>query len=400
MKVKYLLAVPVVALCFLLPSLAFGADEPVRIGDITAFTGEVLARTNGVWVKVKSAPHPVFSADKVVTRKGRAEIAFVDGGMMRLNLDSNASIEQVEDEEGFAFKNKVSARQVNLLVGEVWFSVKVEKGNKFKVRTPTMTAAVRGSAATIRQGVNPNEPAKYSHIEGDIETEGSYETVPPKALNWSDIRTNAMDLPSSNPTVDDSKLQRAANEATEVRSEALQAAAKAMDQTAEAQATGSIGDAYLLSALASVAMCDAAVLDKQAQMVSEQEKMLEAQVFDEVQTINEVQNIISQLGQKITRLEVVAQELEEAAEEVDKAVKEGDLQAAEEALRESEQLMREVPKITVTPTEISSITETTTEETTTEEELGYTEEETTTTTTTKSEPLPDTQDLPSSSPGY
>jgi hypothetical protein len=407
MKVKYLLAVPVVALCFLLPSLAFGADEPVRIGDITAFTGEVLARTNGVWVKVKSAPHPVFSADKVVTRKGRAEIAFVDGGMMRLNLDSNASIEQVEDEEGFAFKNKVSARQVNLLVGEVWFSVKVEKGNKFKVRTPTMTAAVRGSAATIRQGVNPNEPAKYSHIEGDIETEGSYETVPPKALNWSDIRTNAMDLPSSNPTVDDSKLQRAANEATEVRSEALQAAAKAMDQTAEAQATGSIGDAYLLSALASVAMCDAAVLDKQAEMIAEQEKMIEAQVFGNVHETNEIQNNIGQLSQEISKRGARKGRLEQIKAEVDEAVANDEMKRAKELVQQSQewlqqtlQTLREmVERQQQLQDKVLTLPESPPGEPT-EEEVGYTEEETTTTTTTTSEPLPDTHDLPSSSPGY
>jgi hypothetical protein len=425
MKVKYLVTVPFIALCLILPSLAVGADGQVKVGDITAFTGEVLARTKGVWVKIKTAPHPVYSSDKIVTRRGRAEIGLVDGGVMRLNLDSNVSIEQVEEEEGFAFKNKVSTRQVNLLVGEVWFSVKVEKGNKLKVRTPTMTAAVRGSAATISQGPKPDEPAKYAYIEGDIETAGNFKSIPPKTINWDAVRKNAADLPSSDPAIDNSKIQQAAVEATKTRSEALQAAAKAESELAQAaaaelvkareaqEAEENLKLQLMALADANVTLGKAAVLDNMAEMVAEQEKMVEAQVFNEVQTINEVQNIISQLGQKITRLEVISQELEEIAEEVDKATKEGDLQTAEDALQKSEQLMLEVPKITVTPTEISRITGTTMEETTTteeaaatEEEVGYTEEETTTTTTTTSEPPPDTQDLPSSqdlppsSPGY
>ena len=96
----------VILACLLLALPAFSSAEPavVKLGDVTSYTGDVLVRTKGIWKRLKAVPHPVFSSDKVVTKRGRAEIAFVDGGILKINLDSNLSVVEKKEAEGWAIR--------------------------------------------------------------------------------------------------------------------------------------------------------------------------------------------------------------------------------------------------------------------------------------------------------
>ena len=118
----------------------------VKVGDITSFGGAVFVRTKGVWGRLRKAPHPIFSSDKIVTKQGRAQVGFVDGGRMRVNVDSNITIVQNVSMKGMFAKKRVVSREVKVLVGTVWFDVKVRKNDKLTFRTPSMTAAIRGTS--------------------------------------------------------------------------------------------------------------------------------------------------------------------------------------------------------------------------------------------------------------
>ncbi|KKK88709.1 hypothetical protein LCGC14_2740420 [marine sediment metagenome] len=147
-----LILVLFLAVVFALPAsnaVAAPAKKVVKIGDITSFNGAVLIRTKGTWGRLKKTPHPIFSSDKIVTKRGRAQVRFVDGGVMRVNIDSNVSIVQRVEMKGFFTKRAVTSRVVNVLVGDVWFDVKVTRDRKVTFRTPSMTAAIRGTSGNI-----------------------------------------------------------------------------------------------------------------------------------------------------------------------------------------------------------------------------------------------------------
>ena len=190
----------------ILSEVAFAAPTltDIRIGDISQFDGEVLIRTQKKWIRLKQTPHPLYATDKVVTRRGRAEVEFTDGGRLRLDVDTNIGIYQRQEESVKEPKQNVTLQQVNILVGKVWFNVKIrQKGRALKFKTPTMTAAIRGTQGGL--GATLDGSSHYGLSSGKAKIEGQF-----SPLQQTGPYHFGESVPPSDPLVDSSPLQQAA----------------------------------------------------------------------------------------------------------------------------------------------------------------------------------------------
>lgn len=236
-----------------IPCSAFAAPEmkDARIGDVTKFTGDVLVRTNGNWRKLTKTPYPIYSSDKVVTNRGRAEVSLADGGILKMDTDSNISISRRAAQSGIIFKKTAASRQVNVLIGNVWFDVDMKKdGDQIKFKTPQMVAAIKGTVGCF--GVAQEGDTKYGLTEGEAETSGEF--IPyndsGQTCSASDTDTPAADLPPSDPGAANSEAQQAANEAAKKAEEARLAGIKAKNLRANLTKGDPIGAANIAVAQA------------------------------------------------------------------------------------------------------------------------------------------------------
>ncbi len=194
-------------------ALAAPTLTDIKIGDISQFEGEVLIRTQKKWMRLKETPHPLYATDKVVTRRGRAEVEFTDGGRLRLDVDTNIGIYQRQEESVKEAKQNVTLQQINILVGKVWFNVKIrQKGRALKFKTPTMTAAIRGTQGGF--GVPLDGASQYGLSSGKAKIDGKF-----NPLQQTGPYNFEESVPPSDPQVDNSALQQsvvAAVESTEL----------------------------------------------------------------------------------------------------------------------------------------------------------------------------------------
>ncbi len=317
------------AVVFALPltyAEAAPAKKVVKIGDITSFNGAVLVRTKGTWGKLRRVPHPVFSSDKIVTKRGRAQLKFVDGGIMRVNVDSNVSIVQRVEMKGFFTKRPVTSRVINVLVGDVWFDIKVTNDRKVTFRTPSMTAAIRGTSGNVRTLLDA--VSSFGLSSGSADTTGTFQDIVEALIN--ELRVAGV-LPPSNPSVQKSPLMQAAERSMMAHSEAASSGANAKEQTGEAQdavkdaSTDSpeeVLQASQLRAIAAVVTAAAAANEAAAQVETIQEALLEAQRMGDTEAATQAQaNLdIAQSSLETAREQVVTtREIAEVVSETDNA---------------------------------------------------------------------------------
>ena len=256
------------------PALAKSSLEAVKIGDVTTFTGEVLIRINGKWSRLERVPQPIYSSDKVVTRQGRAEIGFADGGILRLDIDTNISISQTKEKKGLFSKKETVSRQVNVLVGKFWVDVKIKKGNKLRFRTPSMVAAIKVSQLIGK--VRPDGSTEVGK-KGQVELSGNYNETAPKEISSDDVNMKPGSLPQSDPEVDNSDMQRLARQSVQRTDAAKQTVADA-DTRLENTNKSNIKE----QALAAAAKAEAASAEATANIISAEEVLAEAvQMGDE-----------------------------------------------------------------------------------------------------------------------
>jgi hypothetical protein len=343
---------------FCLPSGLDAAKpaEAVKLGEITKFSGDVLVRTQTIWTKLEKTPYPIFSSDKIVTRKGRAEINFIDGGLVRMNIDSNISIERQTETEGIFSKKKKTSRVVNVLIGDIWFEIKLKKDKGFKFRTPTMIAGIRGTEGTAK--VNRYKRSSFGLSSGNSDNTGTYDTIPdPSPLTDSDVTTS--DLPQSDSSLNNYGPMKSANDAYESRSNALNAASRADadnetakasgDQATKSQATSDKLNAARLGAAANTSEANASLLDANANLTDTNDQYIEAQLFNDTDEMASLQNDMDDLNQEIAGRQQTMDNLGQMQNAVDQAVQTGDLGAAEDALQESNDLAATIPPLPEMP---------------------------------------------------
>jgi hypothetical protein len=143
----------------------------VKVGAITSSTGEVSVLQGERWTDVTQTPFPIYSSNKIRTRNGKARIEFEGGGELAVNYYSMLEIKETQKTEGLIFRETVRDRRIKLLVGEMSFEVSVSRDQnlRYRVKTPTMTAAVRGSKVTCKVTLSG---VTYSKTYGDVAVTG------------------------------------------------------------------------------------------------------------------------------------------------------------------------------------------------------------------------------------
>lgn len=184
-----------------------------EIARITAFTGEVRVRNRMEWLWVTKVGHPLFSGDKVVTKRGRAEVTFEDGSVIRLGLNASVKITEKTELKGLLFRRKLTVRNVRVALGKVWFRIKSMKGKRTTMRTPTMSAGVRGTSGVL--SVGPEGESEWGLIDGAADASGAY--TEPESYEAPDTEVVAAKLPESDPAYEATAISRASDEAIRAR---------------------------------------------------------------------------------------------------------------------------------------------------------------------------------------
>ncbi|MBI9085344.1 MAG: FecR domain-containing protein [Desulfobacterales bacterium] len=213
------MALSLVLFCYLPAQAApAGQDDGAAIqgvGQIASFTGDVMVRTRGTWRKLVAVPYTVFNTDKVVTRQGRAEIRLADGGIIRVDIDSNITITEKRVTKGWFFKKVLALRELKLLVGKVFLDFKgtsPTKNSKFFVRTPTAVCGVRGTSLNFN--VAGDGKTRYG-FDGDATVVGGDRVgaLNTAKLSGADVALPAAELPPADAATANLPFQKSAVQA-------------------------------------------------------------------------------------------------------------------------------------------------------------------------------------------
>lgn len=197
------------------PAVGDAGDAIQGVGQIASFTGDVMVRTRGTWQKLTAVPLTVFNTDKVVTRQGRAEIRLADGGIIRVDMDSNITITEKRVTKGWFFKKVFALRELKVLVGKVFLNFKgtpASKDAKFYVRTPTAVCGVRGTSLNFN--VAGDGKTRYG-FDGDATVVGGDRvgSLNIAEISGADVALPASELPPADAATANLPFQKSAVQA-------------------------------------------------------------------------------------------------------------------------------------------------------------------------------------------
>ena len=272
-------------------SYAATGNGTTTVGHITYAKGQVIVRSKGKWMILKKTPWPIYVTDRVLTKSGRTSITLVDGGVIRMNTDTSLRIVRKEAASGFFSSGKVKATEVNVLAGDVWFQVKLKRGRRIRFRTPSMTAAIRGTEGDL--SVTLDGQTNLDLKSGSTSNSGNFTTLP----GVTDTKSGTALSPSTEGflkssqilAVDSAVLQQIAADKAAAKSAVLQQ--KADEVSAKANGSEPSRDLAARVALdAAVARSNAAEAIAQAYMSVISEELVTAETlrdFDNVQAAHE-----------------------------------------------------------------------------------------------------------------
>ena len=167
---------------FFLTSMTFAAKP---IAKITRFEGAVIIQTKTKIFDLKKVGQTLMDGDRVQTKKGKAEIVFGDGAVMKISPWSSALINEREEESGWwLWKSKKAVRRLTVFVGKLWFKSGASKRKNY-LQTPTAVCGLRGTEGW----------AGFNNIESMLTFPAeNYETI---AGVWRQVRA----VFESNPTI-------------------------------------------------------------------------------------------------------------------------------------------------------------------------------------------------------
>lgn len=124
------------------PVNAYAPQPRVERASIIGYSGAPQVRRAGGTdgEAVNALPVPLRAGDAVHTgRGGRVFLQFRDGSQSTVDADAVFAVEEEKDD----------SVTVSLTLGKIWCSVAKLAGRRFRVRTPTAVAAVRGTEFTV-----------------------------------------------------------------------------------------------------------------------------------------------------------------------------------------------------------------------------------------------------------
>jgi hypothetical protein len=149
---------------------ASNAGAAVSIAKITQISGQAYLQSGAEMSKITRKGHVLYSGDLIQTKKGKVQITFNDGAIVRLTAFSNTRIQEREEESGWLFKTRKAMRRITCFAGKLWFKSGASKRNNY-LQTPTAVMGVRGSDGDF--GYDPARGRSYVQMyTGDVDIEG------------------------------------------------------------------------------------------------------------------------------------------------------------------------------------------------------------------------------------
>ncbi len=380
----------ILAVLLILPSFA-----EASIGRISSFKGEVLVQSGDTVKKVVATGHQVKTGDMLLTKKGEAQVTFTDGGIVKVNPNTQIMIQERPEESGTFFKSTAMTRRITVFLGKLWFKSGQSRTNNF-LQSPTAVCGIRGSDADY--GFNPTSMQTFLNmysgeaavvgnvIRGFFENPGISEAAKTRvyqALVQAHDKTEQAQ--ATGKEVDQAKakvetLQVVKEAAVILVQNNPDAKVREMAQVANATV-----DANIAAANAKVAV----------EQIKEKQKEQEKTVKEEKDKakVEEEKEAAKKLAEDAKKAEEAAKAAEQAAQEANKIADTAnpDLeklnQLAEQAQQEEkkvEAIQKEVAPTTVAPTTVAPTTsvQTTSVMTTTVEVTTTTSSTTSSTTST------------------
>ena len=256
----------------ILPAAAFAAEQP--IAKLTEISGEVVVKNKGDYGNDPMVGLLLYPGDKVVTRNGEASVTFNDGAVTRIQKNSNLTIEQWEEEEGWFRKIKKIKRRLTLVLGKLTFATGKGSGTQTMLATPTAVCGLRGTAGVISINAN-GEPYIQFDEGGTSYTIGEFFTGVAPDVSQSVADANAVQKADflAKAAADQQKNAQAA--AAEAQAQAAAAAqkvaalkaAQAADAVAQAEIEAALAAAEAEKAAAEARISQAAASEAAAQAV-------------------------------------------------------------------------------------------------------------------------------------
>ena len=151
-----------------------------KIGEVSAYSGEVYVRNKSNWTKLSGQRVEIFNSDKIVTGSGRAEVVLSDGAVIRLDTGVNIHL----------FKKQLSGRllsavnrpdgyQINLMVGSLSFHSLQSKGDKqgtrIFIKTPAAQTSFDKAVGVVSVGMGGVTRLKVEEGAEGHESNGNYQ---------------------------------------------------------------------------------------------------------------------------------------------------------------------------------------------------------------------------------
>ncbi len=289
----------------------------VTIGHITYAKGQVLVRSKGRWMRLPKTPWPLYATDRVVTKSGRTSITLVDGGIVRMNVDTSLRLIRRDVPKGFLSSAMTRSTEVNVLVGNVWFHVELKRGKKIQFRTPSMTAAIRGTEGDFSVDLSGNTNLDLE--EGKTANTGAYATNPSTA----DTK-DGTSLESSSPRFLDSRQIKAVDSAVQQQDIAGKATARSLEleqksktETSEATTKTARTSAVRTALDAALARSAAALARARANMSATKEEIVTAETLQDHENAAAAQESMDQARRSLALVTERDQAVQSMAESAD-----------------------------------------------------------------------------------
>ncbi len=178
----------VISLMLVLAASIAGAAVP--IAKITQISGQAFLQSGTEMSRVTRKGHVLYSGDLIQTKKGKVQITFNDGAIVRLTDFSNTRIQEREEESGWLFKTRKAMRRITCFAGKLWFKSGASKRNNY-LQTPTAVMGVRGSDGDF--GYDPARGRSYVQMyTGGVDIQGEalredFRGIGPQAADQSPV---------------------------------------------------------------------------------------------------------------------------------------------------------------------------------------------------------------------
>jgi hypothetical protein len=271
-------------------SNAATGNGTMKIGHITYAKGAVLVRSKGTWMHLKKTPWPLYATDRVVTKSGRASINLVDGGMVRMNIDTSLRIIRTKASNGFLRTKKSKTTEVNVLTGNVWFQVKLKKNKSMRFRTPSMIAEIRGTEGDF--SVDHQGKTNFHLTEGRTKNSGAF-----TQMEFQSDTKFGTTLPPSSDRFLNSRQMKAVETAVKQSETADVAASKSLaltksadELTQKAKTQTQVVRAAKATIKAALSQADAAESSARASVLSMAEEVESAETLKDFKNLSAAQD--------------------------------------------------------------------------------------------------------------